>query len=113
MAAGHALTQRNPLGAFFQAFFASDWLARRREVGFDKVLEMFTRLVHTLCPLILGLDGFRFAFIWLKGAPLCRPESQSSRDDEAIKEGEESLCRNSQEGCRDGAFEDGGAVVEV
>ena len=59
VATGHALTQRNPPGAFFQAIFADDWRARRRKVGLAQVLKMFAWLVHTFCPLTLGLDGFR------------------------------------------------------
>ena len=113
VATGQALTQRNPLGAFLQAFFAGDRRARRRKVGLGEVLEMFTWLVHTLSPLALGLDGFRFAFIWLKGARLCRPESKPSRDDDSVKDGEEALCSDSQERRRDGAFENGGVIVEV
>src|SRR5262249_37346051 len=61
VATGHALTQRNPPGAFFQAFFAGDWHARRRKVGLTQVLKMFAWLVHTFCPLTLVLDCFRFA----------------------------------------------------
>jgi hypothetical protein len=61
MAAGHALAQRHPRGAFFQAFFAGDWHARTRKVRSGEVLKMFAWLAHTFSPLNLGLDGFRFA----------------------------------------------------
>src|SRR5215467_7672282 len=56
VATGQALTQRNPPGAFFQAFFAGDWHTRRRKVGLAQVLKMFAWRVHTFCSLTLGLD---------------------------------------------------------
>jgi hypothetical protein len=61
MAASHALAQRHPASALFQAFFAGEWQGRRRKVGLGKMLQMFTWLAHTFAPLDLGLDGFRFA----------------------------------------------------
>lgn len=61
VATGHALTQRNPPGAFFQAFFAGHWHARRRKVALAQVLKVFAWLVHTFCPLTLGL--YRFGLV--------------------------------------------------
>ena len=46
VAAGHTLAQVYPPSTFFKAFFAGIRSARRRKIGFSKIIEMFTWFIH-------------------------------------------------------------------
>src|ERR1700722_2100631 len=53
-----------------------------------------------------------FSLLCLHFARLCWPYSKTSGDEESIQNREESLCSHGHESCRNGAFQDGGPIVE-